>query len=106
MGNAKNRNLLHRLYDYIKIKKEDFLWQVNELNMVTPIDKAPIVVAASLPPTWPAITVEAMPIRGTVMFEIMFGIAMRSISLFILIKCLRHKVNIFRGFWYYFCKSL
>ena len=52
--------------------------------MVTPIDKAPIVVAASLPPTWPAITVEAMPIRGTVMFEIMFGSAMRKISLFII----------------------
>ena len=54
--------------------------------MVTPIDSAPMVVAASLPPTWPAMIVDAIPISGTVMFEIIFGIAMRSIYLFIVIN--------------------
>ena len=51
--------------------------------MATPIDSAPMVVAPSLPATRPAMNVEAMPMSGTVMFDMMFGIAIRSISLFI-----------------------
>ena len=55
-----------------------------KLNIATPIESAPIVVAPSLPATRPAIKVEAMPISGTVMFEMMFGMAIRRISLFII----------------------
>lgn len=53
-----------------------------KLNMDTPIANAPIVCAES--PQWPAMAVEKMPISGTVILEMMFGIAMRKISLFIL----------------------
>lgn len=58
-------------------------FQYMKLKMATPIDRAPIVVVASLPATRPAMNVEAMPMSGTVMFEMMLGIAIRSISLFI-----------------------
>jgi hypothetical protein len=57
-------------------------FQYMKLKMATPMDSAPIVVAPSLPATRPAMKVDAMPIRGTVMFETMLGIAMRNISLF------------------------
>jgi hypothetical protein len=55
-----------------------------KLKMATPIESAPMVTAPSLPAMRPAINVEAIPIRGTVMLEIIFGIASRSISLFII----------------------
>lgn len=58
-------------------------FQYMKLKMATPIDRAPIVVVPSLPATRPAMNVEAMPMSGTVMFETMLGIAIRSISLFI-----------------------
>lgn len=54
-----------------------------KLKIVTPIDSAPIAVASSLLPMRPAIAVETMPISGTVMFDMMFGIANRNIALFI-----------------------
>ena len=56
-----------------------------KLNIATPIESAPMVVAPSLPATRPAINVEAIPIKGTVMFDMMFGIAIRKISLFIMV---------------------
>ena len=61
--------------------KEQF--QDMKLNIVTPIESAPIVAAASPSPTRPAIAVDMMPMRGTVMFDTMFGSAMRNIALFI-----------------------
>ena len=56
-----------------------------KLNIATPIESAPMVVAPSLPATRPAINVEAIPISGTVIFDMMFGIAIRKISLFIIV---------------------
>lgn len=56
-----------------------------KLNIATPIESAPMVVAPSLPATRPAINVEAIPIKGTVMFDMMFGIAILKISLFIVL---------------------
>jgi hypothetical protein len=58
-------------------------FQYMKLNIVTPIDNAPMVVAPSAPSMRPAIKVEAIPINGTVMFDMMLGMAMRSISRFI-----------------------
>lgn len=73
-----------------------------KLKMATPIDSAPIVTAPSLPAIRPAINVEAIPMRGTVILDMMFGIASLSISLFINISYLEAKVTI----WYKFCKKL
>lgn len=56
-----------------------------KLKIATPIESAPMVVAPSLPATRPAINVEAIPIKGTVMFDMMLGIAIRKISLFIVL---------------------
>ena len=57
-------------------------FQYMKLKIDTPIASAPIVVTES--PKWPAIIVLTIPIMGTVMFDIMFGSAMRKISLFII----------------------
>ena len=54
-----------------------------KLKMVTPIESAPMASVPSSPHARPAMNVEAIPIKGTVTFEIMFGIAILSISLFI-----------------------
>ena len=72
-----------------------------KLKMATPIESAPMVTAPSLPAIRPAMNVEAIPIRGTVMLDMMFGIASLSISLFIIYTILAAKVI----FWYKFCKS-
>jgi hypothetical protein len=48
--------------------------------MDTPMANAPIVEALS--PQRPAIAVEKIPINGTVMLEMIFGIAILKISLF------------------------
>lgn len=61
--------------------------------MATPMDRAPMVVAPSAPATRPAINVEAIPIKGTVMFDMMLGMAMRNISLFIDAPNLGRKVS-------------
>jgi hypothetical protein len=71
-------------------------FQYMKLKIATPIDSAPIVVAPSLPATRPAINVEAMPMSGTVMFEMILGMAIRNMSLFI-IRMFGCKGNIF---WY------
>ena len=55
-----------------------------KLKMATPIESAPMVTAPSLPAIRPAMNVEAIPISGTVMLDMMFGIASLSISLFII----------------------
>ena len=52
-----------------------------KLKTDTPIASAPIVETES--PRCPAIIVPTMPMMGTVMFDMMLGKAMRSISLFI-----------------------
>ena len=54
------------------------------LKIEVPMANAPIVAAESTP-QWPAMAVEAIPISGTVMFEMMLGTARRKISLFIFI---------------------
>ena len=72
-----------------------------KLKMATPIESAPMVTAPSLPATRPAMNVEAIPIKGTVMLDMMFGIASLSISLFIIYTFYPAKVI----FWYKFCKS-
>lgn len=52
-----------------------------KLKIDTPIASAPIVAALS--PVCPAMAVEKIPIRGTVMLEMIFGSAILKISLFI-----------------------
>ena len=59
-----------------------------KLKIVTPIESAPMAMASSLLPMRPAMAVETMPISGTVMFDMMFGIANRNIALFITCKIL------------------
>ncbi len=56
-----------------------------KLKMVTPIDSAPMASVPSPPQARPAMNVETIPIMGTVTFEIILGIAIRSISLFIMV---------------------
>lgn len=52
-----------------------------KLKIDTPIASAPIVAALS--PACPAIAVENIPISGTVILEMIFGMAILKISLFI-----------------------
>ena len=59
-----------------------------KLKIDTPIASAPIVAAESAP-QWPAMAVETIPIKGTVMLDTMFGSAMRMISRFIFCMALR-----------------
>ena len=55
-----------------------------KLKIDTPMASAPIVAAESAPQC-PAMAVDTIPISGTVMFETIFGSAMRSISRFMFI---------------------
>jgi hypothetical protein len=80
--------------------KEQF--QYIKLNIATPMDKAPMVVAPSLPATRPAMNVEAIPIKGTVMLDMMLGIAMRRISLFISNIILGYKGSYILQFSFFF----
>ncbi len=59
-----------------------------KLKMETPMASAPIVAAESSPQC-PAMAVLTMPMRGTVMFDTMFGMAIRNISRFIFMVRLR-----------------
>ena len=63
----------------IRIKEQ---FQYIKLNIDTPRANAPITAASPL--HRPTMAVETKPINGTVIFEMIFGIAMRKISLFIL----------------------
>ena len=51
------------------------------MKIDTPMANAPIVSTEL--PKWPAIIVPAIPIMGTVMLEMMLGMAIRNISRFI-----------------------
>jgi hypothetical protein len=62
--------------------KEQF--QYIKLKIVTPIDNAPMASEPAPPQARLAIAVETIPIKGTVIFEMMLGIAILSISLFIM----------------------
>lgn len=58
-------------------------FQYMKLKMDTPMDSAPIANVPFSPAAWPAMIVEAKPMSGTVIFEMILGRAKRSISLFI-----------------------
>lgn len=79
-----------------------------KLKIVTPIESAPMAVASSLLPMRPAMAVETIPISGTVMFDMMFGIANRNIALFITRQLCRKVIQIIgmkHNFWHTSCES-
>ena len=64
-----------------------------KLKIVTPIESAPMASVPSPPQARPAMNVDAIPIKGTVTFEMMFGIAILSMSLFIMATKVREFCN-------------
>ena len=63
-----------------------------KLKIETPMASAPMAAAESSPQC-PAMAVETIPMSGTVMFETMFGSAMRSISRFMFIYGCKDKAK-------------
>lgn len=83
-------------------------FQYMKLKMATPIESAPMAVASPALPIRPAMAVEAIPISGTVMFDMMLGTAKRMMSLFILRKIMLQRYIIIRNvykIWHTSCES-
>ena len=59
-----------------------------KLKIETPMARAPMVAAGFSLSQCPAMAVPAMPMSGTVMFETMFGRAIRNISRFMFMELL------------------